>query len=106
MENYLVENGSKQIAIDGHVIGCVSDNNDLAEKGYKFSKLGEEQINLLMAYDINTKLPLISRIYEGASNDKVSIKDFLNTEFRFFRYTINFQRLTVRLTSRIVLFAF
>ena len=78
MENYLVENGSKQIAIDGHVIGCVSDNNDLAEKGYKFSKLGEEQINLLMAYDINTKLPLISRIYEGASNDKVSIKDFLN----------------------------
>ena len=31
---------------------------------------------------------------------------FLNTEFRFFRYTINFQRLTVRLTSRIVLFAF
>ena len=31
-----------------------------------------------MAYDINTKLPLISRIYEGASNDKVSIKDFLN----------------------------
>ena len=28
------------------------------------------------------------------------------TEFRFFRYTINFQRLTVRLTSQIVLFAF
>lgn len=77
MENYLIEHSSKQIAIDGHVIGCVSDNNDLAEKGYKFRKLGEEQINLLMAYDIKSKVPLISRVYEGASNDKVSIKDFL-----------------------------
>lgn len=77
MENYLIEHSSRQIAIDGHVIGCVADNNDLAEKGYKFRKLGEEQINLLMAYDINSKIPLISRVYEGASNDKVSIKDFL-----------------------------
>lgn len=77
MEKYLIDHSSGQIAIDGHVIGCVSDNNDLSEKGYKFRKLGEEQINLLMAYDINSKVPLISRVYEGASNDKVSIKDFL-----------------------------
>ena len=28
--------------------------NDLAEKGYKFKKLGEAQMNLLMAYDVNT----------------------------------------------------
>ena len=77
MENKLIENSSKQIAIDGHVIGCCSSDNDLAEKGYKFKKLGELQINLLMAYDINTKTPLISRIFEGASVDKVSVQHFL-----------------------------
>ena len=69
---------SGQVAIDGHVIGCGSTENDLAEKGYKFKRLGEAQINLLMAYDVNIGMPLLSRIYEGASNDKVSVKDFLS----------------------------
>ena len=75
MEEKLVAACSGQVAIDGHVIGCVSDENDLAVKGYKFGKIGEPQINLLMAYDINTGIPLLSRIYEGASTDKVSVKD-------------------------------
>ena len=78
MEEGLIAASSHQVAIDGHAIGCESQFNDLSKKGYKFRKLGEEQINLLMAYDINTGIPLISRIYEGASTDKVSIKDFLN----------------------------
>ena len=78
MEQKLVDRSSKQAAIDGHVIGCESDENDLAEKGYKFRKIGEAQENLLMAYDINTGIPLLSRIYEGASNDKVSVKDFID----------------------------
>ena len=78
MEEKLILACSRQMAIDGHAIGCESNNNDLAEKGYKFNKLGETQINLLMAYDVNTGIPLISRIYEGASIDKVSIKDFVN----------------------------
>ena len=77
-EEKLVTECSREIAIDGHVIGCESSNNDLAEKGYRFKKLGESQINLLMAYDVNTHTPLMSRIYEGASNDKVSARDFLN----------------------------
>ena len=77
MEEKLIAACSRQMAIDGHVIGCESAMNDLAEKGYKFKKLGEAQINLLMAYDVNTGIPLMSRIYEGASTDKVSIKDFL-----------------------------
>lgn len=77
-EEKLIEECSRQIAIDGHVIGCQSTCNDLAEKGYKFEKIGEEQINLLMAYDVNTNVPLISHIYEGASNDKVSVRDLLN----------------------------
>ena len=78
MEQKLVDRSSKQAAIDGHVIGCESDENDLAEKGYKFRKIGEAQENLLMAYDINTGIPLLSRIYEGASNDKVSVKGFID----------------------------
>ena len=78
MEQRLVEQSSHETAIDGHVIGCESSENDLAEKGYKFKKLGEEQVNLLMAYDVNTGVPLVSRIYEGASNDKVSVKDFVD----------------------------
>lgn len=75
MEEKLVAASSRQVAIDGHVIGCVSGENDLAVKGYKFGKIGEPQINLLMAYDINTGIPLLSRIYEGASTDKISVKD-------------------------------
>ena len=78
LEEKLISECSHQIAIDGHVIGCESAENDLAEKGYKFKKLGEAQLNLLMAYDVNTHTPLMSRIYEGASNDKVSVRDFLN----------------------------
>ena len=77
MEEKLITACSRQMAIDGHVIGGGSTMNDLAEKGYKFSKLGEAQINLLMAYDVNTGMPLMSRIYEGASADKVSVRDFL-----------------------------
>ena len=66
------------MAIDGHVIGNVSNGNDLSAKGYKFRELGEEQINLLMAYDINTGLPLLSRVFDGALSDKLSVKDLVN----------------------------
>ena len=78
MEEKLIAACSHQMAIDGHVIGCESALNDLSEKGYKFKKIGEQQINLLMAYDVNTGVPLLSRIYEGASADKVSVKDFID----------------------------
>ena len=78
MEEKLIAGSSRQLAIDGHVIGCTSNENDLAAKGYKFKKIKETQINLLMAYDINTGIPLLSRIYEGASTDKVSVKDLFN----------------------------
>ena len=77
LEEKLITDSSRQIAVDGHVIGNCSSENDLSEKGYKFGKLGEAQINLLMAYDVNTGIPLLSRIYEGGSLDKVSVKDLL-----------------------------
>ncbi len=78
MEAALVERSSHQMAIDGHVIGNVSNENDLSSKGYKFSKLGEEQINLLMAYDVNTGIPMISRVFDGGLSDKLSVKDLIN----------------------------
>lgn len=76
-EQILVDRSSKQMAIDGHAISCSSNENELAEKGNKFQKFNCEQINLLMAYDINTEIPLISKIYEGGNLDKISVKDLL-----------------------------
>lgn len=78
LEEMLIAACSKQMAIDGHVIGSCSSDNDLAEKGYKFLKMGEPQLNLLMAYDVNTGTPLMSRIYSGSLPDKVSVKDLVN----------------------------
>lgn len=74
-EEKLVGSSSGPLAIDGHVIGSCSDENDLAEKGYKFQKLGEPQLNLLMTYDVETGKPVISRIYSGSTSDKVSVRD-------------------------------
>lgn len=76
-EDILIQNSSKEIAVDGHVIPNYSHQNDLAEIGNKFNKIGDDQINLLMAYDINTNTPLTSRIYSGSTLDKVSVKDLL-----------------------------
>lgn len=78
-ENKLIEMSSKEIAIDGHVIPNYSNENDLAEIGNKFNKIGDTQINVLMAYDINTNMPLSSRIYSGSTLDKISIKDDMLT---------------------------
>ena len=86
-ENMMVQASSKRIAIDGHVIACTSEQNDLSEYGYKARKLGTEQINWLTAYDVVTKKPLLSRLYNGADPDKTSVQDMLerysfsNTEF-------------------------
>ena len=77
IEQDLINSSSREVAIDGHVIASQSDNNDLAEKGYKFSSLNEKQINLMMAYDVHTDKPLLSRIYQGGLNDSISIRDFL-----------------------------
>lgn len=45
--------------------------------------MGTPQINLPMAYDINTDILLLSRIYERKSVDKGIVKDLANqVEFR------------------------
>ena len=70
-----VKKSSSAIAIDGHAIRSCSEENDLGESGYKFHLLKEDQVNLLMGYDVNTGLPLFARMYRGACNDKSTIED-------------------------------
>ncbi len=86
-EQMMLEKSSGRVAVDGHVIACTSEMNDLSEFGYKASKLGTEQINWLTAYDVVSGEPLLSQMYSGADPDKASVKalfdrySFVNTEF-------------------------
>lgn len=76
-EQSLINECSKEIAIDGHSIKSSSHENDLSEKGNKFNIFQDMQFNVLMAYDINTNKPILSKIYAGSLLDKISIHDVL-----------------------------
>lgn len=76
-ERNLMENSSKNLAIDGHVVRSTSDCNDLADFGNKYRVLKDRQLNILMTYDIKTGRPLLSRIYDVGELDKLSIRDIL-----------------------------
>ena len=86
-EKNLFEKSSKRVAIDGHVISCTSEYNDLSEYGYKASKLGSEQLNWINVYDVVEKRPLLSQMCNGSDPDKTSVKllferfSLINTEF-------------------------
>ena len=86
-EQNLIDESSKNIAIDGHVIRSCSMENDLAEPGYKVRELKAPQVNVLIAYDIQNRNPLMYRTYRGSSVDKKSVEEFLlsrsftNTKF-------------------------
>lgn len=78
-EQSLIDQSSKNIAIDGHVIRSCSTENDLAEPGYKLSLMKAPQVNLLVAYDIKLRVPLMYRTYRGSSVDKKSVVDLLES---------------------------
>ena len=78
-EQSLINSSSKNIAIDGHVIRSCSAENDLAEPSYKMNLLKAPQVNLLIAYDIKNKIPLMYRTYRGSSVDKSSVLEFLHS---------------------------
>ena len=61
----LLEKSSGMTAIDGHVILSCSKQNDLADYGNKYSKIGNKQINILEAYYVIQEVPLTSKAYEG-----------------------------------------
>ena len=71
----MLKESSSCIAIDGHAIRSSSKENDLSETGYKFCTLKDDQINLLMGYDMKTGKELFSRMYRGSCNDKMTIED-------------------------------
>lgn len=76
-----------KIAIDGHGIRSMSDENDFAETEYKFKELKADQINLLMGYDVEKGIPLFAKLFRGSAIDKSTIEDlgkiydFKNTLF-------------------------
>ena len=84
-EQQLIDGSSKNVSIDGHVVRSCSQNNDLAEPGYKLGALKSPQINVLIAYDTIKKTPLMYRTYRGSSVDKQSVIEFL--ESRSFKNT-------------------
>lgn len=67
----------KEIAIDGHVIPRYSKLDGMTEYGYKYKKLGSEQINLLTAYDVTKGRPVAMKMFDGSKNDKASVKEFI-----------------------------
>ena len=86
-EQSLIDRSSRNVAIDGHVIRSCSNENDLAEPGYKMNLLKAPQINVLIAYDVKKMIPLMYRAYRGSSVDRKSVVDllvsrsFTNTKF-------------------------
>ncbi|MCR5420345.1 MAG: transposase [Lachnospiraceae bacterium] len=86
-EQLMIDESTKNIALDGHVIKSYSWNNCFAEPGYKMKSLKAPQINIIMAYDIKAKQPLAYQTFRGSSVDKKSCKDFFkgrtftNTKF-------------------------
>ena len=80
-----MDESSKKIAIDGHVIRSCSEKNDLAEPGYKAQSLKSPQINVLIAYDTEKKSPLMYRTYRGSSVDKKSVIWVLHRSLRICR---------------------
>ena len=76
-EAALCASSGPEVAVDGHAMPSSSRLNDLAEPGYKRGRLGSDQVNLLMAYDVETGRPMLSRMYEGAALDKACVRDLL-----------------------------
>ncbi len=76
-EAALCASSGAELAVDGHAMPSSSRANDLAEPGYKRGRLGSDQVNLMMAYDVASGRPVLSRMYEGAALDKASVADLL-----------------------------
>ena len=89
-EQELIDNCSKNVAIDGHVLRSCSMKNDLAEPGHKLNLLKAPQVNVLIAYDIKNGIPLMYRTYRGSSVDKKSVEDFFaNRSFKNTKFMVD-----------------
>ena len=78
----LIDSSSELTALDGHVVMSNSQQNELAEYGYKYSELKDKQINIMGAYDAGNKRQLISKAMRGSLPDKLSVHE-LFVAFKF-----------------------
>ena len=78
----LIDSSSELTALDGHVIMSNSQQNELAEYGYKYRELKDKQINIMGAYDAQNKQQLVSKAFRGSLPDKISVHD-LFVAFKF-----------------------
>ena len=67
-----------EVAIDGHVIPRYSALDGMTEFGYKYKKLGCEQVNLLTAFDTVNCRPVAMKMFNGSMNDKASVKELID----------------------------
>lgn len=86
-EQRAINTSSHVVGIDGHVIACTSEKNDLSEFGYKHAKLNSPQLNWICAHDLINDKPLVSQFVNGSTPDKSGLKElfsrfvFANTHF-------------------------
>ena len=78
----LIDRSSELTAIDGHVIMSNSQQNELAEFGYKYRELKDKQINVMGAYDAENNRQLISKAMRGSLPDKLYVHE-LFAAFKF-----------------------
>ena len=89
-EQSLIDDSSRHVAIDGHVIRSMSENNYLSEPGYKMNQLKAEQINVLIAYDARNRSPLMYCTFRGSSVDKKSCESFLKSrDFKDTKFVVD-----------------
>lgn len=68
---------TQTIAVDGHVIPADSNESDLSYNGYKNRIVKGEQMNLLVALDVDTHLPMATRVFPGYMVDKSDFLEFV-----------------------------
>lgn len=73
-EQKQINESSKKVGVDGHVIACSAEKGDLSAFGYKAKKLGSAQVNWMSAYDVVTGQPLCNEMFNGSDPDKTAIQ--------------------------------
>lgn len=72
-EQSLIDDGSGTYAIDGHVILCCSQYNELADYGHKYLKYGNKQENFMVVFDVEQNRALTCCAFDGSIPDKVEV---------------------------------
>ncbi len=82
-EQSLIDDGSGTYAIDGHVILCCSQYNELADYGHKYLKYGNKQANFMVVFDVERNRALTCCAFDGSIPDKVEVQEiFEHHHFR------------------------